>query len=71
MFENIIKIHLYNNYKVVIENYNKIISINNDVINVDDYVINGDNLKIKKMDEYSIEISGIIKTINIIKNDDK
>lgn len=61
------KIFLYNNYRLIIENYHLIKKIEIDEILIDSYLIMGNNLKIKRMNDYLIEISG---KIHIIKTGD-
>ena len=62
-----IKLTIFKNEKIIIENYLKLNDISENKIIVDMYNINGDFLKIKKMDNYMIEISGIISQIIIDK----
>ncbi len=62
-----IKLTIFKNEKIIIENYLKLNDISENKIMVDMYTINGDFLKIKKMDNYMIEISGIISQIIIDK----
>lgn len=59
------KISLYNNYRLIIENYHLIKKIELDEILIDTYLIMGNNLKIKRMNDYLIEISGKIHIIKI------
>lgn len=61
-----IKLTIYKNEKIIIENYQELKDISDEVILVDIYQIRGSFLKIKKMDNYMIEILGSISAINII-----
>ena len=58
-----IKITMYNNEKVIVNNYNKLLDISLEVVKIDNLLIKGDNLKIKKMDNYLIEIWGKVSII--------
>ena len=60
-----IKLTIYKNEKIIIENYQELKDISDDEIIVDLYRINGSFLKIKKMDNYMIEILGSVAAINI------
>lgn len=60
---NIIKIILYNNERIVITSYNKLLEISSEIIKIDDFLIIGENLKIKKMDSYMIEILGKVEEV--------
>ena len=64
------KISLYNNYRCVIENYKVIKTIENNIIIIDNYSINGENLKIKRMNDYLIEIIGKIIKIDLGDNNE-
>jgi len=61
-----IKLTIYKNEKIIIENYHELKDISDEVIIVDIYRITGSFLKIKKMDNYMIEILGTMSAINII-----
>ena len=61
------KISLYNNYRCIIENYKVIKTIENNIIIIDNYSINGEKLKIKRMNDYLIEIIGKIIKIIVLK----
>lgn len=60
---NIIKIVLYNNERIVITSYNKLLEISSEMIKIDNFLIIGENLKIKKMDNYMIEILGKVEEV--------
>ena len=62
---NKIKLSLYKDEKIIIENYNELKDISENTIFVDIYKIGGQFLKIKRMDNYMIEISGSISGIKI------
>lgn len=62
---NQIKLSIFNNQRLIIENYNELLDINDELISVDIYTISGNFLKISKMDNYMIEIQGIIRQIII------
>jgi len=64
---NKIKLTIYKDDKIVIENYQELKDISETEILVDIYQIQGTFLKIKKMDNYMIEILGTMSTINIVK----
>lgn len=64
------KISLYNNYRCIIENYKVIKTIENNIIIIDNYIINGENLKIKRMNDYLIEIIGKIIKIDLGDNNE-
>lgn len=64
---NKIKLTLYKNEKIIIENYRELKDITEEFIIVDFYQIVGTFLKIKRMDNYMIEIYGKISQIKIIK----
>lgn len=64
------KISLYNNYRCIIENYKVIKTIENNIIIIDNYSINGENLKIKRMNDYLIEIIGKIIKIDLGDNNE-
>ena len=61
-----IKLTIYKDEKIIIENYQELKDINEEYIIVDLYRIAGTFLKIKKMDNYMIEITGTMSAINII-----
>ncbi len=58
-----IKITMYNNEKVIVNNYNKLLDISLELVRIDNLLIKGNNLKIKKMDNYLIEIWGKVSII--------
>ncbi|HHU55455.1 MAG TPA: hypothetical protein GXZ48_02030 [Acholeplasmataceae bacterium] len=60
-----IKLTLYKNEKIIIENYQELKDISEEFIVVDLFKINGSFLKIKRMDNYMIEIYGKISQIAI------
>ncbi|MCI5938987.1 MAG: hypothetical protein SOU07_05450 [Bacilli bacterium] len=64
------KISLYNNYRCIIENYKVIKTIENNIIIIDNYSINGEKLKIKRMNDYLIEIIGKIIKIDLGDNNE-
>lgn len=64
---NLIKLSIYKNEKIVIENYKELRDIHEEEIVVDIYTIKGLFLKIKRMDNYMIEIEGIISQIRVEK----
>ncbi len=64
------KISLYNNYRCIIENYKVIKIIENNIIIIDNYSINGEKLKIKRMNDYLIEIIGKIIKIDLGDNNE-
>ena len=64
------KISLYNNYRCIIENYKVIKTIASNIIIIDNYIINGENLKIKRMNDYLIEIIGKIIKIDLGDNNE-
>lgn len=64
---NRVKLSIYQNEKIIIENYQELKDITDTSVIVDLYIINGNFLKIKKMDNYMIEISGVISQILIGK----
>lgn len=59
------KISLYNNYRCLIENYRLIKKIELNEIIIDNYIVKGNNLKIKRMNDYVIEIIGKVNLITI------
>lgn len=62
---NQIKLSIFNNQRIIIENYSELLDIDEELISVDIYTISGNFLKISKMDNYMIEIQGIIRQIII------
>lgn len=62
---NQIKLSIFNNQRIIIENYNELLDIGEELISVDIYTISGNFLKITKMDNYMMEIQGIIRQIII------
>lgn len=64
---NRVKLSIYKDEKIIIENYQDLNDITESTIVVDLYTINGNFLKIRKMDNYMIEISGKISQIIINK----
>lgn len=62
---NQIKLSIFNNQKIIIENYNELLDIGEEKVVVDIYTISGNFLKVSKMDNYMIEIEGIIRQIII------
>lgn len=64
---NRVKLSIYKNEKIIIENYQELMDITDTSVVVDLYQIHGNFLKIKKMDNYMIEISGIISQIIVGK----
>ena len=64
---NKIKLTIYKDEKIIIENYEELKDITEEVIIVDMYHIKGLFLKVKKMDNYMIEITGTISVINIVR----
>ena len=62
---NRIKLSIYKNEKIIIENYQELKDITDINVVVDIYNIKGTFLKIRKMDNYMIEISGVISQIHI------
>ncbi len=64
---NRIKLSIYKDEKIIVENYKDLKDINEEEIVVDLYRIKGNFLKIKRMDNYMIEIEGIISQIKIDK----
>lgn len=62
---NRIKLSIYKNEKIIIENYQELKDITDISVIVDIYNIKGTFLKIRKMDNYMIEISGVISQIQI------
>lgn len=64
------KLSLYNNYRCIIENYKVIKTIENNIIIIDNYSINGKNLKIRRMNDYLIEIIGKMIKIDLGDNNE-
>lgn len=64
---NKVKLTVYKDEKIVIENYQELKDIGDEFICVDIYKITGNFLKIKKMDNYMIEINGVLNAISINK----
>jgi len=60
-----IKLTLYKDEKIIIENYQELKDISEETIVVDLYKVIGNFLKIKRMDNYMIEIYGRISQIKI------
>ena len=63
---NRVKLSIYKDEKIIVENYRDLRDINDEEIIVDIYRIKGKFLKIKKMDDYMIELSGTISQIIVI-----
>lgn len=64
----LLKLILYDNYKVIVENYNELKEITNEKIIIDCYFIFGQNLKIVTIDEFLIQINGKINNIEYISD---
>ena len=62
-----IKLSIYGNERIIIENYDNLMDISDLEIIIDDYKIIGDFLKIRRMDNYMIEINGKISSIIVGK----
>ncbi len=62
-----IKLSIYGNKRIIIENYDNLMDISDLEIIIDDYKIIGDFLKIRRMDNYMIEIDGKISSIIVGK----
>jgi hypothetical protein len=60
---NRVKLSIYKDEKIIVENYSELKDITDEIIIVDIYKIKGNFLKIKRMDNYMIEISGSISQI--------
>jgi len=60
-----VKISIYNDKRIIIENYQKLLDLSENLIIVDIYSIYGKFLKLKKMDNYMIEILGNIERVII------
>jgi len=60
-----VKMSIYNDERIVIENYRQLVDLNEDLIKVDIYTIIGRFLKLKRMDNYMIEVVGTVGQIII------
>ncbi len=63
---NKLKLSIYENNRVVVENYDELREITDNEIIVDEYKILGDFLKIRRMDDYIVEIVGLFTTIIVM-----
>lgn len=61
--ESILK--LSNKKDILINNYKELLELEKTKVITSDYVVEGEDLIVKKMDKYTIEISGKIKNIKI------
>ena len=59
--ESILK--LSNKKDILINNYKELLELEKTKVITSDYVVEGEDLIVKKMDKYTIEISGKIKRI--------
>ena len=61
--ESILK--LSNKKEILINNYKELLELEKTKVITSEYVVEGEDLIVKKMDKYTIEISGKIKNIKI------
>lgn len=61
--ESILK--LSNKKDILINNYKELLELEKTKVITSEYVVEGEDLIVKKMDKYTIEISGKIKNIKI------
>ena len=61
--ESILK--LSNKKDILINNYKELLELEKTKVITSEYVVEGEDLIVKKMDKYTIEVSGKIKNIKI------
>lgn len=59
------QLKLIGDTRIVVSNYKNVLDILKSKVVLLHYIIEGEDLLIKKMDDYEIEITGIIKKISI------